>query len=76
MRIYLRNLRTGQYLEKPDRDGWTDRPDRALAFATGVQAISVACEMKCKDVELLLAFEDPHYDIRVPLHTRFSEDGA
>jgi hypothetical protein len=65
MRIILRNYKTRQYLQ--DFGRWTDNPNSAMAFEHSRQAASFAHEKGIKHVEILLAFEDPRYNFRLPL---------
>jgi hypothetical protein len=61
IKALLRRRRGQQYLR--DESDWT--PDRSLArsFETGAQAIQFATQKGLNDVDLVLAFDDPQYDI-------------
>lgn len=66
MRILLRHTKTGKYYQTPAI--WTDHAEQATSFGSSGEAILAAYEKKFKDVEILLAFEDSLYNIRVPLN--------
>jgi hypothetical protein len=65
MKTLLRCRRTRCYLQGEEQ--WT--LDRALArdFGSGPQAIQFVMSRKMDGVELVLAFDDPQYDIILPL---------
>ncbi len=65
MQVLLRSTRTKLYLNGADR--WT--PDRSGArnFVSGAQAILFAQENRLTDLEVVLAFDDPAYDVTLPL---------
>ena len=65
MRVLFRHVRTGRYFRYPDQ--WTRRKEEATDFRSGVHALGVASELKLRDVEMLLSFEDARYDIRLPV---------
>ncbi len=70
MRILLRNSKTGLFYQDPDQV--TENPQEAQVFEHTAQAISLVYEMKLRDMEVLLAFEDAAHNIRLPLQA-FSE---
>ena len=65
MRILLRNRKTGQYFQLPDH--WTDDPELASDFQRGREAAKLAQERGFKKVDILLAFDDPRLNIRLPV---------
>ncbi len=67
VRIILRNYKTRQYLQNPDR--WTDNPALAMSFEHSRQASSFAHEMGLKHMEILLAFDDARYNFRLPVRS-------
>ncbi len=50
MRLLLRNMRTGQYLQSAEL--WTESRKQALTFHSTAQAIGFATEFKLLDVEI------------------------
>jgi hypothetical protein len=65
MRVLLRNIETGLFFQGPEQ--WTARPKLARDFEHGTDAIKFVYDSGLKDMELLLAFEDGHPDICLPL---------
>lgn len=65
MRILLRNRKTGQYFQLPDH--WTDDPELAFEFQHGKEAAKLAREKGFEKVEILLAFDNPRLNIRLPV---------
>ena len=65
MQILLRNLKTAQYFQTPDK--WTADQMEARDFETLNQAIAFARQNHLAGVEIVLAFDDPHRDIHFPL---------
>ena len=65
MRILLRNRKTGQYFQLPDQ--WTDDPALAVDFEHSREAVKLAQERGFRKVDILLAFEDAHFNVRLPV---------
>lgn len=65
MRFILRDAATGLYATGVG--GWTQRAEEAFDFRSGARAIHFALEGHLKNVELVFAFDDPAYNIHVPL---------
>ena len=65
MKVLLRNRETGQYFQGPDRWG-TDRKE-AFVFEGSARALIAARELSCENLELLLVFDHPSHDLRLPL---------
>jgi hypothetical protein len=65
MRILLRNRKTRQYFQLPD--GWIDDPELAMNFDDSRQAIRLAQERGFRKVDILLSFENPRRNIRLPV---------
>ncbi len=68
MRVLLRHVKTGRYYQNPGN--WTARAEEALCFSNTIQALSRVAELKLDEVEILLAFDDPRYNIRLPVRGR------
>lgn len=66
MRILLRNFKTREYYKGPGL--WTRFPEEARAFAHSLQAMDFAFDLNLEDLEILMAFEDPRYNISLPVH--------
>jgi hypothetical protein len=65
MRVLLRHRQTGRLFVSPDR--WTENAEAAQDFSSATRAIAYALDRGMTDVEVLLAFEDPRYNIQFPL---------
>lgn len=65
MRVVLRNIRTGLYLG--DNEGWTADLMIARAFRHSAEAMDFARDLQLKDLEVLLAFDEPPHQVALPL---------
>jgi hypothetical protein len=65
MRVFLRNTVTGQLLHKAG--DWTRDSEKARVFRHSAEAMDWARLLRLKEVEILLAFEQPKYDVTLPL---------
>jgi len=65
MRILLQQKETGSYLQ--DIGVWTRDPTLALDFLSSTRAIEFCATHKVLGVQLVLKFEEQHYDIVLPL---------
>jgi hypothetical protein len=65
MIILLRNIKTSQFLAGPQR--WTNDRREALAFQNSNEAICLCNDQGLADMEVVLAFDDPEWDVRVRL---------
>ena len=65
MRVLLRHLQTGLYFR--DHQGWTDQPDSGWDFKTSAKALQLVTEMGIQGVEILLWFDDPRYNLTLPI---------
>jgi hypothetical protein len=65
MRVLLRHPTTGLYFLNSKE--WTERPEDAWDFKTSVNALQLVTEMKMQEVEILLWFDDPRYNLTLPL---------
>jgi len=50
-----------------DEDRWTTNPERARAFRHSAEAMDYARKQRLKEVEVLLAFETPRFEVGLPL---------
>ena len=67
MRVLLRN-ETGLFLMSVEE--WTSSAGSALAFASSFHAIQFAREKGLRNTEVVLSFDDPAYDITLPVQPR------
>ena len=68
MRILLRHTGTGLFFESEDK--WTTQPATARDFGSSGNAIVFVTEWGLSEVEILMAFDDPRYNITLPIRTR------
>ena len=65
MRILLQQKDTGLYLQN---DGaWTRDAAEAMDFLSSTRAIDFCASHKISGVQLVLKFEEQHYDIVLPM---------
>jgi hypothetical protein len=71
MKTLLRNTTTGFYLE--GKDNWTALAERARDFKSTERLIRFLRDsgVNTMDLELLLCFDDPRYNISLPIDERF-----
>jgi len=71
MRTLLRNTATGFYFQTVDN--WTAQAENAFDFKSTERAIQFVRDtpINTSDLELILAFGDPRFDIRLPIDERF-----
>ena len=65
MRILLQQKETGSYLQ--DTGVWTPDPTQAMDFLSSTHAIDFCATHKVSGVQLVLKFEEQHYDIVLPM---------
>lgn len=65
IRVLLRDTQTGVYFQGAGR--WTADRLSAHDFGTGGRAVLFALDVRLPSVEVVLAFEDPRYDLTMPL---------
>ncbi len=65
MKVLLRNRETGHYFQNPDQ--WTPDRRHAFVFDGSARALLSARELRSLKLELLLVFDDPAQDLRLPL---------
>ena len=64
-RVLLCDRRTGAYLLSPD--AWTAQIESAHDFVRVADALRFAYQWALNGVEVVLAFEQPEYNVRVPV---------
>jgi len=71
MRTLLRNTKTGFYFQGVD--DWTKSPDAAFDFKLTERVIRFVrdARLETTDLELVLAFDDPSFNITLPIDERF-----
>ena len=71
MKTILKNCVTGLYFQ--GIADWTDRLDRAFDFQTPERLVRFvrATELNPQDMELVFAFDNPRYNLSLPVDERF-----
>ena len=71
MRTLLRNTKTGFYFQGVD--DWTNNPDDAFDFKLTERVIRFVrdARLNTTELELVLAFHDPSFNITLPIDERF-----
>ena len=68
MKVLIRNRKNGLYLI--DNEHWTAEREGAHDFQSSGKAILFAHSRGLQEVEAVLAFDDPRFDISLALHLR------
>jgi hypothetical protein len=65
MRVLLLNPETGLYFQSGD--DWTARSEEAHSFRHSAEAMQIAGEKGMRNLEVVLAFDTPQYEVKLPL---------
>ena len=65
MRVYLKNVQTGAYLQRQGK--WTYDRENALNFQNVLDALDLSQNFQQIDLEVVLGFEDGQPDLRLSL---------
>jgi hypothetical protein len=65
MKVFLRNAQTGWYYQEPSK--WTPAQEEALDLAQVARAVERIFEAHLENVEILLCYDDPRYDLILPV---------
>ena len=65
MKILLQRKETGDYFQEPGT--WTRESADAMDFLSSTSAIDYCAANKILDVQLVLKFDEQHYDIVLPM---------
>lgn len=65
MRIVLQQKQTGLYFK--DMSSWSKESSEAMDFMSSTAAIDFCISNKIIDVQLVLKFDEHHYDIVLPV---------
>ncbi|HSU55395.1 MAG TPA: hypothetical protein VLT36_15170 [Candidatus Dormibacteraeota bacterium] len=69
MKTILRNARTGAYFQGPT--DWTADASEAFDFKLPERALRFVKDARLRNVELVFAFDDPRYNVPLPVDERF-----
>jgi hypothetical protein len=73
MKVFLRSTQTGWYYEGPSK--WTSQQEVAQDLAQTARAVELIFEAHLENVEILLSYDNPRYDLVLPVpQSPFRED--
>ena len=65
MKVFLRHTQTGWYYQGPSQ--WTPEQGAALDLRQVTRAVERIFETRLENVEILLCYDDPRYDLVLPV---------
>jgi len=65
MKVYLRSTQTGWYYQAPSQ--WTREQETALDLEQVARAVELIFASHLENVEILLCYDDPRYDLVLPV---------
>jgi hypothetical protein len=65
MKVFLRDTQTGWYYQEPSK--WTPAQEEAHDLAQVARAVERIFEAHLEHVEILLCYDDPRYDLVLPV---------
>ena len=65
MKVFLRNTQTGWFYQGPSQ--WTPDQEAALNLEQVARAVERIFETHLENVEILLSYDDPRYDLVLPV---------
>jgi hypothetical protein len=65
MKVFLRDTQNGWYYQEPSK--WTPKQEAALDVAQVARAVELIFEAHLENVEILLCYDDPRYDLVLPV---------
>jgi len=65
MKVFLRNTQTGWFYQGPTR--WTAEQKAALDLQQVARAVEQIFEAHLENVEILLSYDEPRYDLVLPV---------
>ena len=65
MKVFLRNTQTGWYYQGPAK--WTPEQEAAEDLAQVAHAVERIFKAHLENVEILLSYDDPRYDLVLPV---------
>jgi hypothetical protein len=74
MKVFLRNTQTGWYYQEPSK--WTPAQEEAHDLAQVARAVERIFEAHLENVEILLSYDDPRYDLILPVPPSPSRDDS
>ena len=65
MKVFVRDTQTGWYYQGPSK--WTPKQEAAEDLAQVARAVELIFEAHLENVEILLSYDDPRYDLVLPV---------
>jgi hypothetical protein len=65
VKVLLRNTLNGWFYQGPSK--WTPRQPEALDLGQSAWAVEIVFEERLENVEILLCYDDPRYDMTLPV---------
>jgi hypothetical protein len=65
MKVFLRDTQNGWYYQEPSK--WTPEQGAAQNLAQVARAVELIFEAHLENVEILLCYDDPRYDLILPV---------
>jgi hypothetical protein len=65
MKVFIRNTQTGWYYQESSK--WTPSPEDACDVGHVARAIERIFEAHLENVEILLSYDEPRYDLVLPV---------
>ena len=65
MKVFIRNAQTGWYYQEPSK--WTPDQGAACDLAQVARAVERIFEAHLENVEILLSYDEPRYDLVLPV---------
>ena len=65
MKVFIRNTQTGWYYQEPSK--WTPEQEVACNLGQVAKAVERIFETHLENVEILLSYDEPRYDLILPV---------
>jgi hypothetical protein len=65
MKVFIRNTQTGWYFQEPSK--WTPNQGEACDLGQVARAVERIFESHLENVEILLSYDEPRYDLVLPV---------
>jgi hypothetical protein len=65
MKVFIRNTQTGWYYQEPSK--WTPEQEAACDLGQVARAVERIFEAHLDNVEILLSYDEPRYDLILPV---------
>jgi hypothetical protein len=73
MKVFLRSTQTGWYYAGPSQ--WTPESRAAQDLAQTARAVALVFEARLENVEILLSYDNPRYDLVLPVPASAAREG-